>query len=92
MCVRAKLPGPSHITVLTGSSVATPVHFSRLTASDRSGRLHLDVDNKPAEDYVKLTTSACFGSTHWQVEPQLYERKSKVRGKRQIYSIYTFVK
>jgi hypothetical protein len=69
VCVCANLPSPSHITLLAGSSVATPVQFSRLTASDHSGRLHLDVDNKPAEDYVKLTTSVCSGSTHLQLEP-----------------------
>lgn len=34
LSVCANLPGPSHITLLAGSSVATPVHFSRLTASD----------------------------------------------------------
>jgi hypothetical protein len=80
MCVCANLPSPSHITLLAGSSVATPVQFSRLTASDYSGRLHIDVDNKPAEDYVKLTTSVCSGSTHLQLEPQLQERSSEVRG------------
>jgi hypothetical protein len=87
VCVCANSPGPSHITPLAGSSVTTPVQFSRLTASDHSGRLHLDVDNKPAEDYVQLTTSVCFGSTHWQLEPQLYERKTEVREKQWTYFI-----
>jgi len=72
MYVRAKLPGPCHTTLLAGSSVTTTVEFSRLKASDCSGRLHIDVDNKPAENYVKLATGVRFGSTHWQVKRRLY--------------------
>jgi hypothetical protein len=64
MYVRAKLPGQYRTTVLAGSGVRTTVEFSRLKASDCGGRLRIDVDNKPAENYVKLATGVPFGSTH----------------------------
>lgn len=84
--VRAKLPGPCHTTLLAGSSVTTAVEFSRLKASDCSGRLRIDVDNKPAENYVKLATGVRFGSTHWQVKRHLYWRNNKL-----VYSFIIFM-
>jgi hypothetical protein len=89
--LRAKLSGSCHTTLLAGSSVTTTVEFSRLKASDCGGRLHIDVDNKPAENYVKLATGVLFGSTHWQVKRHSFWRNNRYVLLLSLWNIYWII-